>query len=310
MGKKLLLIGGTYFVGRVFSIMMSRAGHSLTFLNRGKYSMKPLGTVKEIVCDRRDADKLKKISSGENSDTVYDAVIDFCAYEPGDIALLYENLSFKWKQYIYFSTADVYARTMVSKTEEAPLKTKKPEDEVELYAYKKMCLEEELKKQSEKRGNSYTILRPAFIYGPYNYAPRESWFIRQIIQEGTAYRPVDADGAFQMVYVKDVANAVSLCMDSSEAQNTVYNLSAPEIMTYDRYLGLLRTVSDRAFQTMDIRVEEALEQRIPLPFPLWKEESELFDGSKIVRELGLEYSRPEEAMRLTFDAFKGVYDRG
>lgn len=47
MKKNLLIIGGTYFTGRVLAVLAARAGHSLTFLNRGKYSMKFLGDIKE-----------------------------------------------------------------------------------------------------------------------------------------------------------------------------------------------------------------------------------------------------------------------
>ena len=45
--KKVLIIGGTYFAGRVFAMIASQAGYSLTFINRGSYSMTFLGEVTE-----------------------------------------------------------------------------------------------------------------------------------------------------------------------------------------------------------------------------------------------------------------------
>lgn len=305
MEKNILIIGGTYFTGRIFAILAARAGHRLTFLNRGKYSMKNLGDVREYACDRHDIQGLKTL----RMDAEYDAVIDFCAYEPGDIRILSENLPCAWKQYIYLSTADVYARAPGIKTEDSKLLQKKPTDRAELYAYKKMLLEQELTADSLKRRYAYTILRPAFIFGPYNYAPRESWYIRRIVRGEPLCQPSDARGQFQMVYVKDVGEAISLCIGSRSAENQIYNLSAPDILDYPKYMKLLETVSDREFQTVNVTVNEVLRQRIPLPFPLTEEESELFDGSKIVRDLGFAYSDLKESMKLTFQAFRGVYEQ-
>lgn len=305
MGKNLLIIGGTYFTGRIFAILAARAGHRLTFLNRGKYSMKNLGDIREYACDRHDIPGLRKLRMDEE----YDAVIDFCAYEPGDIRILSENLSCVWKQYIYLSTADVYAREPGIKTEDSKLMQKEPEDRAELYAYKKMLLEQELAADSFGKGYAYTILRPAFIFGPYNYAPRESWYIRRIVRGEPLYEPSDARGQFQMVYVKDVGEAICLCIGSRSAENQRYNLSAPDILDYSKYMELLEGVSDKKFQTVNITVNEVFRQRIPLPFPLTEEESELFDGSKIVRDLGFAYSDLKESMKLTFHAFRGVYEQ-
>ncbi len=304
MRKKLLIIGGTYFTGRVFSILAAREGHELTFINRGKYSMKSLGNVREFACDRHDIWGLGKLPL----EVRYDAVIDFCAYESRDISLLYENLPCTWKQYIYLSTADVYARADGVKTEQSGLLQEKPDDEVGLYTYKKMLLERELMEESRRRGNAYTILRPAFIFGPYNYAPRESWYIQNIVKGNPVVCPRDAEGLFQLVYVKDAAQAILLCISGPEARNEVFNLSAPEVMNYDKYMDVLKKVSDRQIKTVSITAEEAVRKRIPLPFPLTKEESELFDGSKITRRLGLVYSDLTEAMRSTYQAFKGVYE--
>lgn len=304
MGKKLLIIGGTYFTGRVFSILAAREGHELTFINRGRYSMKSLGDVREFACDRHDIWRLKKLELEQQ----YDAVIDFCAYEPRDISLLFENLPCKWNQYIYLSTADVYARADHVKSENDELQQECPDDEVGLYTYKKMLLEKELMEESAHQGSAYTILRPAFIFGPYNYAPRESWYIKSIVQGEPVYCPKDAEGVFQVVYVKDVANAILLCISRPEARNEVFNLSAPDVMTYDKYMDVLKEVSDRQIKTVDITVKQALQRRIPLPFPLMEEESELFDGSKIMCHLGLVYSDLTEAMRLTYNAFKSVYE--
>ncbi len=308
MGKKLLIIGGSYFAGRVFCMLTSREGYDLTLINRGTYSMTQYPGLKEYKCDRRDPEALGKLELEDH----YDAVIDFCAYELEDIKNIFDNVNSSWDRYFYFSTADVYARTDTaeSKTEDSPLGLVMTDtvDEVGLYAYKKMLLENELKDAVQGTSCSYTILRPAFMFGPYNYAPRESYFIQNIVQGKTVYCPTDATGQFQFVYVKDVKNALTLCLDNPKSENEIYNLSAPDIMTYEKFLDVLEEVSDIPFERTPITVREVIAQNIPLPFPLVEQEDELFDGSKITEQLGLEYSDFKEDMQLTWNAFKPVYE--
>lgn len=304
MKKRILIIGGTYFLGRVFSILAAREGHALTFINRGRFSMKGLETdVREFRCDRHELVGIK----GLELDSDYDAVVDFCAYAPGDIRMLCDALPCRFGQYIYISTADVYERRPGIKTEEAPLQSEEPADEVGLYTFRKMLLEQELRAAAADGGFSFTILRPAFVFGPYNYAPRESWFIQLILQKHFVYNPTDSTGHFQMVYVKDAAEAILRCIGQEQSRDQIYNLSAPEILNYRIFLDELHQASDVDFEEKGVTVRHALTASIPLPFPLTEEESELFDGSKIVRELGASYTGFSEALGATYRAMRGIY---
>ena len=306
MGKKVLIIGGTYFSGRVFAMLAAQKGYELTFINRGRYSMKHLGeNIREYKADRRDLQSLR--SCGLKDD--FDAVADFCAYEPGDISGLLEGLDISTKKYIYLSTADVYKRAPGPKTEASPKMNDLPTDEANLYAYKKMLLEDELIKTAAGSGFAYTLFRPAFIYGPYNYAPRESVYIRSLIQKIPVYNPVDAAGRFQMVYVKNVGEAIIAAIESSIADNKAYNLSAPEILDYPAFLELMEDVSGiKADEVIDVTVDQVNAQNLPLPFPLTEYESELFDGSLAAKELGIEYIDIKDGMKRTFNAFKPVFE--
>lgn len=305
MSKKILIIGGTYFLGRVFSILAYREGHELTFINRGRFSMKNLGEhVHEFICDRHDTTRLQTLKL----DTDYDVLVDFCAYTTGDIQTLCDALPCHFTHYIYLSTADVYERAPGRKKEDAPLQTVEPSDEVGLYTYRKMLLEKELIELQERNHFSYyTILRPAFVFGPYNYAPRESWFIQNVIQNHSVPYPSDSTGYFQMVYVKDAAEAILRCIQSEKSYNKAYNLSAPEILTYRTFLDELHQASDVPFTEQNITVVRSLAARIPFPFPLTEAESELFDGSKLTDELGLKYTPFSEALAATYRAMKGIY---
>ena len=76
---KILVMGGSYFYGRVFT-MSACEKHELTLLNRGTYPMNDY-PVKEIKADRKDESALKEALKEALSDGGFDAVVDFCAYD-------------------------------------------------------------------------------------------------------------------------------------------------------------------------------------------------------------------------------------
>ena len=86
---------------------------------------------------------------------------------------------------------------------------------------------------------AYTSIRPAFIYGEDNYAPREGIYFYWIQQAGQILHPVDADGEFQMVYVEDVAKAVLAMAGNSEAYGQAYNLAPLPMETYETFAAAL-----------------------------------------------------------------------
>lgn len=300
----ILVIGGSYFYGRVF-VMEAAKEHQVTLLNRGTYSMEQFG-VKEIAGDRHDSSVL--VQCGED----YDAVIDFCAYEAGDVSLVTEHLSGKIRHYVLISTVDVYERGgSVLKTEEYALEHRRYPGEAGAYIAGKVALEEEITQVCGGRKIPWTILRPAILYGPYNYAPREAAYIQMMLQNKALPRFTDADGRFQVVYVKDAAQAVLKTLGNKTAYGQAYNLCQDEIVTYDTLFKTIQEVADKevieGLQEIPITVDSAVAQQIPVPFPAREEESELCSNEKGKRELGLEYMDFKEGMRRTYNAFKHVY---
>lgn len=59
-----------------------------------------------------------------------------------------------------------------------------------------------------------------------------------------------------------------LCITDFAARNQTFNLSAPDIWNYGKYLELLENVSGRKIRTVSVTVRDVLENNIPLPFPL------------------------------------------
>lgn len=305
---KILVIGGSYFFGRVF-VMLAAKEHDITVVNRGTYSMAALG-VREITGDRR-AERLWQ-GCQEN----YDVIVDFCAYEKGDIAKVLRNMPGQVKQYIFISTVDVYRRlgmeasdtARVRKEETAALETRTFSGEAGSYITGKVALEQEVQEECGRRGIYHTVLRPAILYGPYNYAPRESEYIRMMVQNHILPHITDARGIFQFLYVKDGAEAVGKCLLNETAYGQAYNLCQDQDVTYGLFAEALGKASDAELEIIPLTMEEARKQGIPLPFPATEEETELCSNEKSKRELGICYTSFWEGMARTYRAFKGVYD--
>lgn len=299
---KLLVIGGSYFYGRVF-VMEAAREHRITVWNRGTYSMEEFG-VRQIRGGRHER------AAGCEED--YDAVIDFCAYAPGDVKDTLDLLAGNIGQYVLISTVDVYERNpSVTKTEDTPLEERSLAGEAGAYIAGKVTLEKELAEGCGARGIPYTALRPAILYGPYNYAPRESVYIQMLLQNHALPRLTDADGRFQFVYVKDAAQAVLKCLGNEKAYGQAYNVCGEEIITYETFFETLRKAAPpedlEELAEVPLTVAQAVSQGVPVPFPVVAAETHLCDNGKGKRELGLSYTDFEEGMRRTYRAFRNVY---
>jgi len=303
---KVLIIGGTYFAGRVFAIVANGKGYKLDFINRGRFSMKFLGDIGEYKCDRHDALGLSQIPSEE-----YDAIVDFCAYEPGDIKTLLENLKVKTQKYIFISTADVYDRTTSEpKAETAPLQSQKGFCAAADYMWNKRNLEHEAKQICDEKGINLVIIRPAFIYGPYNYAPRESYYVEKICKQQPIPVPADSTSKWNFVYVKDVAEAICACIEKDFPSGEAFNVSNDEeAVDYETYMATLKEVSDMPFTTYSVSVNQVMTENIPVPFPLVSEENELFIAQKSKELLGIKYTPLRTGLEKAFNAFKGLYQK-
>lgn len=297
---KILVIGGSYFYGRVF-VMLAAKEHDVTVVNRGTYSVAELGA-KQIKGDRKDEALWKSIEED------YDVIVDFCAYEEGDIDRVLENMKGKVRQYIFISTVDVYQRGLEGlKGEETPLETRTLPGETGAYIAGKVALEREVREACDRRGMSVTVIRPAILYGPFNYAPRESAYIQLMVQNHILPRITDATGSFQFVYVKDAAEAVMKCLLNPKAYGQAYNLCGEEILTYERFFEELKGAADVEINEISLTAGEAERQGAPLPFPVTEAETELYSNEKGKAQLGLNYIGITEGMTRTYRAFRNVY---
>lgn len=296
---KILIIGGSYFLGKTFTMLASEE-HELYLLNRGNQPWDDEYIV-EYVMDRHDADAIETIA-----EDYFDVIVDFCAYKKGDIEFILEHLKAKVTQYIFVSTVDVYERGLDGICDEnAPLESRMYGGAAGEYIAGKVALEQEIVDACIKRGIAYTTIRPAFIYGPDNYAPRENIYFKWILTASQIIHPVNATGNFQTVFVLDVARAIMLACNNSIAYNKAYNICNEECMNYESYADLLEIATELPFEKVEMSVEDIMERQIPLPFPLTQAESLVCSSARSL-ELGMTYTPIERGMAITFDYYQNA----
>lgn len=305
---KILVIGGSYFFGRWF-VQLAHGRHEVTVLNRGNIAV-GLDGVRELKADRHDPVQLKSLSLEKEG---FDAVVDFCAYAPGDIASLLSCLdTAALGRYIFISTVDVYRRgTGRILTEDSLLEDRKFEGEEGEYISGKAALETELTDECERLGVIPVSVRPAVLYGPGNYAPRESIYIKWVEETGRIIHPGGADGYWQMIYIKDAAEAVlRLCALPLDELVNAYNLCDDEIITYDTFEAALanayESFSDRVppFETCVMNKDDIVTGGVMLPFPLSAAESERCRGG-VFKKLGIEAASLADGLRSCIKVYRG-----
>ncbi len=293
--KNILIIGGSYFLGKVFvEEIRNHSEYAIYVMNRGNRPLNLEG-VKEIVCNRHDTVSIKQLIPPLE----WHAVVDFCAYEPDDVELLLYCLPGLVQQYIYISTTTVYQNSLDLPTREGSQKLAGPLPGPHGdYGYKKWLIELRLKELCEEKGIAHTSLRPAFIYGKYNYAPRESYFFNLIMGNKPIIVPPPPQAVFSVVSVWDVAHICIACLGNEKVFNNAYNVSAEELISYDRLIEVIETITGRKLNIQRMPIFEIDKRGIPLPYPL--EEHLIYSGSLIQEILNYNYMTFLEGMRETY----------
>ncbi|MFP4477779.1 MAG: NAD-dependent epimerase/dehydratase family protein [Desulfatibacillaceae bacterium] len=298
----MLVMGGSYFIGRVFvEEALVEGRHDLTVANRGN---QPLGfdKVEEVRSDRNDPGSVAEVAAGRD----WDAVVDFCAYKPEEVQTLFSGLSgAKVARYVLVSSCAVYEpteRLPVSEDAETVNAPRPGAGPAATYGHDKRLAEIAALAQCTRHKISCTLVRPTFVYGPYNYAPRESWFFDLIERGENVILPENGLALHTFVYVVDVARALLRCIASAATGNQAYNLAAPELVSYARMAEVFGEVTRKPVHKVRMPAREIESRRIPLPFPL--DTHSIFSGHKFAAAQGFTYTPLADGMAETYDWWK------
>ncbi|RDW58904.1 hypothetical protein BP6252_13380 [Coleophoma cylindrospora] len=213
---RLLILGGTSFVGKAAAMEAIARGHDVTTFNRGTKPT-PEGA-KPIIGDRLAPDGYKGLE-GLNFDSVLDTWFEDAEVVRTAVKALKGHMS----HFTYISSISVYdmSRAAIPLTEESPLiDLRKPETSSK-YSVDKLGGELEAK----KAGVPVLLPRPGIILGPYESFPgRLPWWLGRMHRGGCTLGPGPKENTTQFIDVRDL---VSFVIDAAEKQlGGVYNIVA------------------------------------------------------------------------------------
>jgi len=225
---RILVMGGTRFIGVSLTRRLVEQGHEVVLFNRGNRPA-PVEGVVQLQGDRKDPAQLQTALMGQK----FDAVFDNNGRERSDTQLLIEALEPGVKQFIYVSSAGVYL-----KSDELPLVEGDPLDPKSRHKGKF-----ETEQYLQEQGVPFTSVRPVYIYGPQNYNPVERWFFDRIVRDRPLPIPGNGLHITQLGHVDDLALAMVKALGNDSAIGQIYNIAGDRFVTFD---GLARACAKAA----------------------------------------------------------------
>ncbi|HSN03295.1 MAG TPA: NAD-dependent epimerase/dehydratase family protein [Acidimicrobiales bacterium] len=225
---RVLVIGGTQFVGRAVVEAYLARGDEVTIFHRGKTNPGLFDGVVNVLGDRDNESDLARIE-GE-----FEVTFDSSAYVPRQVRSLAEALAGRGGHYVHVSSISVYApRTTRLDTEDAPVVTlEDPSTEVvsaATYGGLKYLCEVAAHAGFGPGGPSWngaqpTIIRPTYVAGPFDHTYRFTWWVERIARGGDVLAPGPASNPFQVIDVRDLADFV---VARSGMPGGIYHVAGP-----------------------------------------------------------------------------------
>ena len=268
-GVKILVMGGTRFVGKPLVAQLLSEGHALTLFTRGKNPV-PAGV--EHLCGDRSTEEGLAPLQGRS----FDVIVDSSGRTLDDSRAVIERTGAPSHRFLYVSSAGVYADS-----ELWPLTEDSPTDPQSRHSGK---LDTEAWLSAEKI--PFTSFRPTYIVGAGNYNPVESWFFDRIVHGRPVPLPGDGTTITQLGHVNDLAAAMALSLGVDAAANRVYNCSSVQGITFRGLVAAAARACGKDPAAVEIRGFDpaGLDKKARKAFPL-RMAHFLTDVTRVQREL-------------------------
>lgn len=263
---RILILGGTVFLGRALTDAALERGHSVTHFNRGR-SAAPDARVETLAGDRTQG--LDLLARRD-----WDAVVDTSGYLPQVVRRSAEALREATRRYLFVSSISVYAGPGFAE-DDAVLPPPDPLPEamsMEYYGALKGACEGVVR---EAFGERATIARPGLIVGPRDPTDRFTWWPARVARGGRVAAPGNPARTVQFIDVRDLARWMVALL--ARGAGGTFNATGPRApIAMSRLLEACRAVSgsDARFEWID---EATLAARGVQPWkemPLWVPETE------------------------------------
>ena len=304
---KILILGGTGFLGPAIVRHARSQGHQMTLFTRGKTNAKMFPDI-EMLVGNRDGD----LEALKNRD--WDVVIDTSGYLPRIVADSAKLLAGHVGQYIFISSVSVYADFSQRGLNESSAVGVLDDETVEeitglTYGPLKALCEQEAER--ELRGRSTTI-RPGLIVGPMDRSDRFTYWPVRIAKGGEVLTPEGPDVATQVIDVNDLAMFIVRCAERNITGT--YNATSPaEELTMGEIFETCKKVSgsDATFTYVspEFMAEKELQEWSDIPVYVnlaGPEAGHPYVNVNKALQQGLTFRPLSETIRDTLDWWTGV----
>jgi 2'-hydroxyisoflavone reductase len=235
---RLLILGGSSFVGHAIACAALDADWEVTTFNRGRSGGQPPG-VQMLRGDRTvSADILRVVDAG-----AWDAVVDTSGYVPVNVQSVARSLESACDRYVFMSTVSVYdGWPVIPLTDESPTLYCPPdagpeygedvEDGHTRYGFQKSGCELAVLETFGRERT--TLLRPGVVLGPREYVGRLPWWLNRIAAGGRIVAPGNPERRIQPLDVRDLADLALTCISDGLAGS--FNVTSTNAGTFEDML--------------------------------------------------------------------------
>jgi 2'-hydroxyisoflavone reductase len=224
---RVLVIGGTTFIGKLLVMELTKAGHEVSILhrrNRNPFSKR----VANLIGDRNQIDTVRKAVGRLKFDAVYDFAYD---WESGTNAQQVEAAALFFdghvSRYIFMSSVAAYGDGLNHHEGDALA----PDDHPDAYVRNKAMSERSLFRLHQRTGFPIVTIRPPYVYGPGNPFYREAFFWDRLRAGRKIILPSEGHRLMQFVYVEDLVRLAIRVLDSRNAVGHAFNAANARALT-------------------------------------------------------------------------------
>jgi 2'-hydroxyisoflavone reductase len=298
--EKILILGGTGFVGRILTENLLKQGRDVTLFNRAKRNAGIFPDAKRITGDRL-TDDIKKIASQS-----WDVVIDFSCMFPDNLEEICDMLKGKAGRYIFVSTVSVYPMDDPAlwqkpvgedlETLDCTTEQRKDKDVMATYGQKKAECERVL---LAKTFLDPVIFRPGLIYGRYDPTDRFYYWLYKVNEQQRVLMPEGGRDKSTNTYSEDFARLIEKAIDIKE-HGKVYNAVTHDAVSIKEYLDLSCKLLGKQPEFIDASSGFLGEKEVTPwgDLPIWLDGMDLIvDNRKAIKDFKTDFVSFEESLK-------------
>lgn len=267
---RILILGGTVFLGRALVDAALARGHQITLFNRGQSNPGLYPEVERLVGDR-------KIDLSALAGRSWEAAIDTCGYLPRVVAASAAALAGSVEHYTFISTESVYASPLQPGSDESAPIGKLADETIEeitgeTYGPLKALCEQAVEAALPGRA---LLVRPGLIVGPYDVSDRFTYWPYRVSLGGQVLAPGRPQRGVQFIDVRDLAEWIVRLVEMR--QTGVFNADGkPGAVTMQALLQACHIASGGDAQFVWAGDEFLEQQNVGawMEMPLWIPESD------------------------------------